>query len=121
MLLTCSGSTPLIQLIRPQSVDQEELAILPQENLMMSRENIQTLESNSLMSNSVSSTLPTMEDHPHQDQPHQVQLQDAQEETFLLALVSAHPPQLLLSKLASTFALLDAALLKLSSNENLAN
>jgi hypothetical protein len=102
-------------------VDQEELAISPLVNQMMLRENIQTLESNSLMSNSVSSTLPTMEDHPHQDQPHQVQLQDAQEETFLLALVSAHLPQLLLSKLASKFAPPDANLLRLSSNEKLAN
>merc|ERR1719313_500666 len=105
---TCSGLILLIQLIRPPLVDQEEVALLPLVFQRMSNNNIQILESNSLISNSVRSTLLTLH---LQDQAHlqvQVHLQHAQEEALQLALVCAHLLQLLLSKPASMSALQDA-------------
>jgi len=119
MLLTCSGSTPLIQPIRLPSVDQEEIALSPQENHLMLNPNIQTPVLNSQTSKSVISIPHSNQAQPHQVQPHH--LQDAQEEALVLASASAHPPQLLLSKLASESAFPDAHLVmsKLSSNESL--
>merc|ERR1712127_115200 len=102
MLPTCSGSIPLIQLIRPPSVDQEEIALSPQENHLMLKLNIQMPELNSLTSKSVTSTPPSTHLQV------QAQPQDAQEEALILASPSAHPPQLPLSKLALESALLDA-------------
>ena len=113
MLPTCSGSIPLIQLIRPPSVDQEEIALSPQENHLMSNPNIQMPELNSLTSKSVTSTPPSTH-HQVQHQP-----QDAQEEALMLASSSAHPPQLSLSKLALESAFPDAHQLNLSSNDYL--
>merc|ERR1719263_774043 len=111
MRLTCSGSILLIQPTKLQLEDQEDPVLSPLVYQRMLKPNIQTLVLNSLTSNSVRLALPSLETQD-QDQPHQVQLQDAQEEAFPLALVSAHLPQLLPSKLASVFALQDAHLLK---------
>merc|ERR1719453_797638 len=114
MLLTCFGLIPLTQLTKHQLEDQEEHAISLLENHLMLNSNIQTHMFNSLTSNLVKLVQPTV---VVQGLHHL----DAQEEAFQHVLDSAQVIQLLLSKLASMFALKDAPHLMLnhSCNEKL--